>query len=142
MVVLGNDLTVQVWDVDRREPVSRPTAVTSLGVLEGLDADGHVLLVEPTAVPDSYQLTFWDVRSGRQSGSVRISTAYSGSSLSDDGTRIRFSAKDGALPFGFPVTAAQWVEHLCRFTDRPFTDEERRLMPEGVDVERPCPGGH
>jgi hypothetical protein len=119
--------------------VSRPIVVTSLGILHGLDADGYLLLVEPTAVPDSYQLTFWDVRSGRQGGSVRISTAYPGSEpVTENGTHVRFSAKDGALPIAFPVTAAQWVEHLCRFTDRPFTDEERNLMPAGVDAARTC----
>ncbi len=139
LLVLGNDITVQVWDVDRREPVSRPIAVTSLGVLHGFDADGYVLYLEQTAVPDTYQLSFWDVQSGRQSGSVRLSTASAGmESASDDGTHVRITGKDGALPFAFPVTAAQWVEHLCRFTDRPFTVEERNLMPAGVDAARPC----
>lgn len=140
LIVLGQDLTLQLWDVDRREPASRPIAVTSLGIPQGLDADGYLAIVEPTAVPDVHQLTFWDVSTGRQSGSVRISTAYPGNEpLTGDGTRLRFSAKDGALPIAFPLTAAQWVEHLCRFTDRHFTGEERNLMPAGVDVERPCP---
>ncbi|WP_345604834.1 serine protease [Pseudonocardia adelaidensis] len=142
MIVLGQDLTVQIWDVDRREPVSRPIAVTSLGLPQGLDADGYLVFLEPTAVPDVNQLTFWDVSTGRQSGSVRISTAYPGSEpLTGDGTRLRLNGKDGALPVAFPLTAAQWVQHLCRFTDRPFTAEERNLLPAGVDVERPCTGG-
>jgi hypothetical protein len=141
LIVLGNDLTIQIWDVDRREPVSRPITVSSLGVLRGLDADGYLVLVEPTPVPDVNQLTFWDVSSGRQSGSVRLSTAYPGGDpVSDDGTHVRLKAKGGALPIAFPLTAAQWVEQLCRFTDRPYSDEERRLLPAGVGVERPCPG--
>jgi hypothetical protein len=141
MIVLCQDLTLQIWDVDRREPVSRPIAVTSLGIPQGLDADGHIVFVEPTAVPDVNQLTFWDVSTGRQSGSVRISTAYPGNEpLTGDGTRLRLNGKDGVLPVAFPLTAGQWVEHLCRFTDRPFTDQERNLMPAGVDVERPCTG--
>lgn len=140
LLVLGNDLTVQIWDVDRREPVGRPIAVPSVGVLHGLDADGYLVIVEPTAVPEVNQLTFWDVSSGRQSGSVRLTTAYFGSyPVSDDGTHIRLKAKGGALPIAFPLTAAQWVEHLCRYTDRPFSDEERGLLPAGMGVERPCP---
>jgi hypothetical protein len=141
LIVLTIDLTAQVWDVDRREPVSDPITVTSLGIPQGLDADGYLVLVEPTAIPAIHQITFWDVSTGRQAGSVRLSTAYPGNeTLTGDGTRLRLNAKDGVLPIAFPLTAAQWVAHLCRFTERPFSDEERNLMPAGVDVDRPCPG--
>jgi hypothetical protein len=31
-----------------------------------------------------------------------------------------------------------WFEHLCRLSDRDFTDRERTALPEGVDTRRPC----
>jgi len=140
LLVLGNDLTVQIWDVDRRKPVGRPIPVPSLSDVQGLDADGYLVLVEPTEVTDAFQLAFWDMAAGRQSGAVRLSTTYPGIyPVSDDGTHVRLTAKGGALPIAFPLTAAQWVEQLCRFTDRPFSAEEQGLLPPGVGVEQPCP---
>lgn len=35
----------------------------------------------------------------------------------------------------------RWFEHLCKLNDRPYTDEERELLPEGADPTPPCETG-
>lgn len=45
---------------------------------------------------------------------------------------------EGALPLMLPLTPAGWSEQLCRITNRPFTDVEGALVPEGTGVGSPC----
>ena len=139
LITLDLDVAIEVWDVDRRQPLGGPIPIGTLPVIRGITADGQVVLVQAASSPDTYQLTFWDIGSGRQTGSVRLSAAHDAGNDLDGGENIRINGQNGAMPFFFPVTAAGWVKQLCRFTARPFTTEERSLMPAGVDVESPCP---
>jgi WD40 repeat protein len=141
LVVFGLDATIEVWDVDRRVPIGPPIWIGDVPAIKGFAADGYLWLVQEQAGgPDRFRLTAWGLGSGRQSGSVRLSAVHDPvHEVAADGRSLRINGRDGAMPFAFPVTADGWVEQLCRFADRPFTAEERLLMPAGSGTEEPCP---
>jgi hypothetical protein len=70
----------------------------------------------------------------------RDSSGSAAHEVAADGRSLRINGEDGAMPFAFPLTADGWVEQLCRFTDRPFTAEERSLLPGASTSSRPARG--
>ncbi len=143
IAAMGLDFSVQVWDVARRNPIGVPLQPSSLVVLHGFTADGNIALGRMTAAlsADSpISLEIWDPMSGRRIADVRPSTAQdlSASPLLYEGRDVLVYGLDGALPARYPITVQGWRDALCRLVDRPFTDQERALLPAGVDDERPC----
>ncbi|WP_232660885.1 nSTAND1 domain-containing NTPase [Pseudonocardia sp. TRM90224] len=136
---VGN--TIDVWDVEAKQLAHPPFLLPSLGLLSGFTVDGNLMIMLPTGDQDGWQLTTWDVTTGRQIASIRLPTAYDpnlSGRLVGGGARVSLMGTNGALPIEFPLIAEKWHEQLCAITNRPFTDGERALFPAGTDVERPC----
>ncbi|WP_127354625.1 hypothetical protein [Actinacidiphila soli] len=54
------------------------------------------------------------------------------------GNVVEGGTTDGSLSVTLDPDA--WYAALCSAVDRPFTDAERRLLPEGADSHPACPG--
>ncbi|OLT03234.1 hypothetical protein BJF90_26580 [Pseudonocardia sp. CNS-004] len=85
--------------------------------------------------------TFWNVQTGENNGTVHLSYGHD-EARSIDGTWMKIPGTGGQyrapLPFRMALTAQQWVDHLCTFSARPFTDVERASLPAGSVIEPPC----
>ncbi|MEJ3652164.1 serine protease [Actinomycetes bacterium KLBMP 9759] len=139
LIVEGLDFGVQIWDLERKAPVTEPFLLQSLGLLKGMTADGKLALLMENG-NSGYMLALRDPVTGRDAGTLRSAAALDiGSSFPIDGNRIPYYGLDGAMPVMQPLTPQGWRDQLCAITDRPFTPAERALVPEGTDAERPCP---
>ena len=136
LATLGSGGVVEVWDVDRHEPVHPPVPVPSLAFLIGFDADGYVLTGSETPTAGR-QVTFWDPATGQEAGSLRLPLQATGA-LSDDARALALDGLAGTPPGTLATTAQQWYARLCAFSDRPFTGGEVGALPPGVDTGSPC----
>jgi len=136
--VVGQDLAVQVWDIERHQRVGAPFLTSTVTVVPGFTADGLLAIGVHPDQTVGYLLTLIDPETGRQRGSLRLppNVEYA-KDLTLDGQMSIFS-DNGRRPSLFPMDAPRWTEQLCRLVDRPLTDAERALLPAGIDVERPC----
>ncbi|HYH33127.1 MAG TPA: trypsin-like peptidase domain-containing protein [Pseudonocardia sp.] len=128
--------TIEVWDVDTHTLVRPPIPLPRVSMALGFTADGHYL-TQSSAETGGNVITFWDLDSGREAGSVRL-PAHDAGPISPDGARMALNGFGGALPVELPLTAAQWRDQLCTFADRPFSATERDALPAGFDPGSPC----
>jgi hypothetical protein len=97
-----------------------------------------VLLTHSDDGSGSQLVSFWDIASGREFASRPITadwTVLRVQTVSDKG--ITLSTDFGYLTIPFP--AQVWFTRLCTVQNRPFTAEEKGLLPAGADHGRPCP---
>jgi hypothetical protein len=130
----------EVWDLDRQEIIGAPFPVPGFPLPIGFTADGRVITA--TAQRDGTVQSFWDLSTGALDGTIRLLTSHDGGLTTDAGMWVKIAGEGagygGPLPFRMAVTAQQWVDHLCTFSARPFTDVERASLPAGSVIAPPC----
>ncbi|MHA6619468.1 nSTAND1 domain-containing NTPase [Pseudonocardia sp. DLS-67] len=130
----------EVWDLDRQEIIGEPFPAPGFPLPIGFTADGRA--VTSTRRGDGTTQTFWDVATGADDGTIHFMLGHDGALEIDDGTWMKVGGVGGEyggpLPFRMATTAQQWVERLCTFSNRPFTDVERAALPGGSVIEPPC----
>jgi hypothetical protein len=137
LVTLTHVNTMLVWDVATQQLVRPPIPQPTMGgPALGFDADGHVVTSAQTPA-EALHISFWDLATGREAGSVDVSASDVGD-ISPDERSIELPGFGGGLPLTFPLTAQQWRDHLCAFADRPFTGSEVDALPAGFDPGSPC----
>ncbi|WP_169317204.1 S1 family peptidase [Actinacidiphila oryziradicis] len=118
---------------------------------------GFDRVAPPVSAADAYNLVGFtpagDLISTGSSGtssdlmqvwSTHVSTEIAGLSMPDGavwtvhGNVVEGGTTDGSLSVTLDPDA--WYAALCSAVDRPFTDAERRLLPEGADSHPACPG--
>ncbi|WP_232667394.1 serine protease [Pseudonocardia sp. TRM90224] len=134
-VTIGQDLDVR--DRSDLQPVRSVIPVPGATGLLGVSQDGHALTTQTT---DVRTVAFWDVDRGAQAGSFSLPLIYRIATVSDDGRYLRVGTGSGWLPFNLPLTADDWATRLCSLVDGPFPDPVRTLLPQGVELDRPCAG--
>jgi WD40 repeat protein len=130
----GANGTIEVWDIEARQAARAPIAAPDVSHLLGFDSANR--LVTEDGVLDTY-INFWDLATGRQSGSLPLATSLDYSAAVEDGRRIDVGG-DFEVPYELPITAEQWFDHLCRALGRSFTEPERAILPPGTDLDPPC----
>lgn len=129
----------EVWDLDRREIVGEPIPAPGFQLPVGFTADGRA--VTGSSQGDSLTHTFWNLATGENNGSIRLAYGHD-EGVGTDGRWMKIPGAGGEygapLPFRMAVTAQQWVDHLCMFSSRPFTDVERAALPSGSAIGPPC----
>jgi hypothetical protein len=117
--LLGRDLDVQLWDVERHQRVGSPFFPATVMILLGFTADGLLAInthPDQTAGP---QVILTDPETGQQRGSLRLPPAFDyAGDLTSDG-QLSLISDSGRRPSLFPMDAARWTEQLCRLVDRP-----------------------
>jgi hypothetical protein len=138
--VLGRDLDVQLWDVERHQRVGAPFFPATIMILLGFTTDGLLAINTHPDRTVGPEVILTDPETGHQRGSLRFppSVDYS-TDLTADG-QLTLISDSGRRPSLFPLDARRWTEQLCRLVDRRLTDGERALLPAGTEVERPCGG--
>lgn len=130
----------EVWDLDRQEIIGEPFPAPGFPLPIGFTADGRA--VTSARQGDDIAQTFWDVATGADDGTIHFMRGHDGALEIDDGTWMKVAGVGGEyggpLPFRMAATAQQWVDHLCTFSNRAFTDVERAALPAGSVVEPPC----
>jgi hypothetical protein len=129
--------SVHVLDLDRKITPTEPILLTSPGLLKGFTDDGNIAVMLQLD-DDEYGLSIWNPSTRREVGPLRLSAAHDIGSSRTHGGQLMVYGLEGALPLMLPVTPTGWSEQLCRITNRPFTDVERALVPEGTGVGSPC----
>jgi Trypsin-like peptidase domain len=131
---------MDLWDLDRLELVARPIPVPGYQLPLGITTDGRV--VTGRRQGEEQLQTFWDIATGAENGTIRLSAAQDHGLSVDDGMWMDVSSAGGAaggsLPHRMALTAQQWFDQLCTFSHRPFSDEERALLPAGASTDPPC----
>jgi WD40 repeat protein len=129
----------EVWDLDRLELVGTPLPAPGFQLPIGFTADGRA--VTGNGQGGDLTHTFWNVETGENNGTVHLSYGHD-EARSIDGTWMKIPGTGGQyrapLPFRMALTAQQWVDHLCTFSARPFTDVEQASLPAGSVIEPPC----
>jgi WD40 repeat protein len=105
----------------------------------GFTADGYIATSWYHENEQETGIVFWDLRSGRAGGELRVRTP-------PHDIQVRMSEGRGAVvdgirggsPFHLPVNAQDWFDRLCAVSDRPFTPAELAVLPPGVPAEAPC----
>jgi conflict system STAND superfamily ATPase len=133
---LGSNLEIR--NLADLQPVRPAFPAPGTTALLGVTQDNHILTLRDDA---DFQFVFWDAERGSVSGTFTLPRMYRPSDLTEDGRQIRINAVNSGVPFHMPVTAQQWAERLCTIADQPFTEKDRALLPEGVEVDRPCTTG-
>jgi hypothetical protein len=137
LVALTHINTMQIWDVATQQLVRPPIPQPTMGgPALGFDADGHVVTAVKTSA-QALHISFWDLASGREAGSVDVSASDVGAISADERT-INLPGFGGGLPITLPLTAQQWRDHLCTLADRPFASSEIDALPPGFDPGSPC----
>ncbi|GAA5158313.1 hypothetical protein GCM10023321_37910 [Pseudonocardia eucalypti] len=137
IVVQTDTRTLEVWNLS---PIglARPALPAPDQSIYGVDDDGHLL----TWSYSDRRMSFLDLATGREAGSMMLAGLPSTSST-EDGRQIRLSVQGltgsvSTQPGQLSVTAPAWRDRLCAVADRPFTEAERALLPDGTDIDRPC----
>jgi len=145
LAVLGEDHTLQLWDVDTATQVRPPIPAPTISDLLGFDADGYLVVVRD--MPNSSQafLSFIDTApdAGFESGFVDVSNAIGSvypHYLSADGRVAPLYYFGEGRVLDLPVTVQGWRDGLCSVVDRPFTPGEEQLLPQGITTEPACRG--
>jgi hypothetical protein len=129
----------EAWDLDRLELLGRPFPAPGFQLPIGFTADGRA--VTGNSQGDDLMHTFWNVETGENNGTVHLNyghdeaTAIDGMWMKIPGPGGRYRAP---LPFRMALTAQQWVDRLCSFSNRPFTDVERAALPARSVIDPPC----
>ncbi|QYN31985.1 trypsin-like peptidase domain-containing protein [Pseudonocardia sp. DSM 110487] len=135
-LALGSNLEIR--NVADLQPVRPAFPAPGTTLLLGVTQDNHILTLRNET---DVQFVFWDAERGSASGTFTLPKMYRPSDVTEDGRQIRINAVNGGVPFNMPVTAQQWADRLCTIADQPFTDEDRALLPAGVEADHPCPTG-
>jgi WD40 repeat protein len=133
LVTLG--ATMDVWDVDHQRLARPSVPVPYEATLEGMTADGHVLLHSVTGAGN--RLVFWNIDAGREDGDVLLSTHLPGA-MSADGRTVALDSIGGTPTMSFALSPQDWRDRLCTFADRPFAGRELDALPPGFDPGSPC----
>jgi hypothetical protein len=133
-LTLGSQLEVR--DLADLQPMRPAFPAPGTAVLHGVTEDNYIVTFE-----SDYRVVFWDAERGSESGAFALPTMFRPNDLTEDGREMRISAGTGVVPFTMPITAPQWAERLCAIADRPFTDQDRSLLPAGVEADGPCAAG-
>jgi hypothetical protein len=126
--------TVESWDVDTTTALRAPIPMPGAKSIVGFDADGYLDVLAGNYGDE--RLTFLDLESGREAGSVLPGASIVGSVTGDPVVEVRGTG--GALPFEIPVSARTWFERLCAVVNRPFTPAELPILPPGTATGSPC----
>jgi hypothetical protein len=145
LAVLGDDHTLQVWDVATATQIRPPIPAPTISNLLGFDADGYLVVTRD--VPGAYQgiLAFVDTGPGAgfESGFIETANAIGQvftNYLTEDRRAAPFQFSGEGRVLDLPVTAQAWRDGLCSVADRPFTPGERQLLPPGSTTEPVCRG--
>ncbi|MFC4945525.1 trypsin-like peptidase domain-containing protein [Pseudonocardia sp. GCM10023141] len=127
---------IDVWDVATGAQV-RPPIVLPFGAwVVGFDADGNLITGNETTTAGR-QIAFWNLDTGRESGSMRL-TFHAIGLLSRDGATLALDPLQWVAPNQIDLTARRWYDHLCTTSDRPFAGLDLEALPDGVDPGSPC----
>jgi WD40 repeat protein len=130
------DGLAHVWDLE--DSAQQTVRLKSLSSVMTVTPDG-ILLTHSDDGSGPESVSFWDIASGREFASMPITadgTVLRVQSVSDKG--ITLSTDLGYLTIPFP--AQVWFTRLCALQNRPFTAEEKSLLPDGADRSMPCRG--
>jgi WD40 repeat protein len=129
----------EVWDLDRLELAGRPFPAPGFQLPIGFTADGRAVTGRNQG--DDLTHTFWKVATGENNGTVHLDHGHD-EAQAIDGMWMKIPGvggqHGGPLPFRMALTAQQWVDRLCTFSDRPFTDVELAALPSGSAIGPPC----
>ncbi len=128
--------TVEVYDLETFRPSRPAIPVSGIDVLAGFDPDGYLVGIGAAEVANSF--AFVDVENGRMAGSVEPATRVSTAMTGPDRSSLETGVLRGQAISPIPTRASDWLAHVCGLMDRPFTDAELALLPEGVDTSPPC----
>ena len=130
----------EVWDLDRLELVGRPFPAPGFQLPIGFTADGRA--VTGSKQGDDLAHTFWNLATGENNGTIHLVLAHDEGLEAEDGMWMNIAGGGGGygapLPIRMALTAQQWVDHLCTFSNRPFTAVERAALPGGNEIGPPC----
>jgi WD40 repeat protein len=142
LAILTPNHTVEVWDVDSRQPVRPAIPAAPVLALLGFDPDSYLLTINGSnSVGDT--IASWDLGRGVMAGEMRLGSlaAYSPNG-SDDGRSLRLHAGFSELSVltlePLPVTARQWFDRLCAIGPGGFAGTELQALPPGANTDPPC----
>ncbi len=143
LAVLGEDHTLQLWDVDTGTQVRLPIPAPTISSLLGFDADGYLAVTrdEPNASQSVLAFIDTDPAAGFESGFVELDKAIGSVSsfyLSADRRTAPLQFTGVGRVLDLPVTAQAWRDGLCSMADRPFTPGEQQLLLAGTTTEPAC----
>jgi hypothetical protein len=136
LATLAAGRTIQVWDVDAAVPARPPIAAPQAQELAGFDVEGHLVTRDGESNATPGTLTFVDVATGQERGSVTPRLRFA--RLTDDGRSAVLENLPGTERVEFPLDAQAWADQLCARLGRPFTPAEAGLLPAGTDTGPPC----
>jgi WD40 repeat protein len=136
LATLAAGRTIQVWDVDAAVPARPPIAAPQAQELAGFDVEGHLVTRDGENNTSPETLTFVDVATGQERGSVTPRLRFA--RLTDDGRSAVLQSLSGTERVEFPLDAQAWADQLCARLGRPFTPAEVGLLPAGADTGPPC----
>jgi hypothetical protein len=136
LATLAAGRTIQVWDVDAAAPARPPIAAPRSQELVGFDADGHLVTLDQDNTVSQVTLTFVDLGTGQERGSVTPRLRYA--RLTGDGRTAVLENNGGTERVELPLDAQAWADQLCTRLGRPYTPAETDLLPPGTEQTPPC----
>jgi WD40 repeat protein len=137
LAVLGQDGTLDVWDVDGQRLVVDSLTVLPAGLLFASIVDfptSDRIIVRVGGIG----LRIWDLDRRAPIANVDVDSDRSLPAVSADGRTLLMWVRSAGV-FTMPLEPERWAEHLCRLVGRDLTDAERRTLPAGSPTGEICP---
>jgi hypothetical protein len=138
MAVLIIAGTIEVYDLDTLRPTRAPIPVTDVGALISIGPDGYLVAAGTDADNRSNELLFYDIDKGRPAGSFKPAKVVPTFPPHTVRPWITTGYWPGEAFVDVPLQAEDWFHHPCGVMNRPFTDAEPGVLPEGTDTSSPC----
>jgi WD40 repeat protein/Ni2+-binding GTPase involved in maturation of urease and hydrogenase len=123
------DGQLELWSPDQDRRTSRPVPMPGDLSLVGFSQDGKLV-----ADAGNGGLQVWDPAVGISVADFHTPGSPGGWSLRNN----RLVAATANRPLSIDLTPQRWIDHLCRLSSRDYSQEERELLPPGVDPAPPC----
>ncbi|MEJ3749953.1 AAA family ATPase [Actinomycetes bacterium KLBMP 9797] len=136
LAVLGADGTLDVWDVDRHDPVVEKLTVLPAGLLYPSIVDFPA--ADRIIVRIGGGIRIWDLARRAATANVDIDSVATEPAVSaHDRTLLVWMRSAGLMRM--PLEPERWAEHLCGIVGRDLTDAERSTLPAGSPDGPICP---
>jgi hypothetical protein len=132
------DKRVEIYDLDGFRPVRAPLSIPEITTLIAYDADGYLIGGGNVSFFNSFVLV--DVVTGQVSGTLSPGTNVQRLSVGADGVAMTTGTMPGQAIQQVALLSRDWFAHVCAVVNRPFTDEERAVLPAGTSTDPPCGG--